>query len=36
MNWVPRWYQATGKLTLEEVADAFVDIITQGIATTQR
>ncbi len=34
MNWVPRWYRGAGNLTLDEIADAFVDMITQGIATT--
>jgi hypothetical protein len=33
---VPRWYRATGKLTVPEVVDSFMDLLTQGIAVPQR
>lgn len=36
LNWVPRWYSETGKLNIPEVVDAFMDMLTQGIATPQR
>ena len=33
LNWVPRWYDEDGKLSIEDIADNFMDILTQGIAT---
>jgi len=36
LNWVPHWYRDSGKLGVEEVANQFMDMITQGIATPQR
>lgn len=36
LNWVPHWYKDNGKLGVEEVANQFMDMITQGIATPQR
>ena len=33
LNWVPRWYNEDGKLSIEDIADNFMDILTQGIAT---
>jgi len=36
LNWVPHWYKDSGKLGVEEVANQFMDMITQGIATPQR
>lgn len=31
LNWVPRWHRPDGPLTVEQVADAFVDILTAGV-----
>lgn len=36
LNWVPRWYSDTGKFSIQEVADRFMDMLTLGIATPQR
>lgn len=36
LNWVPHWYKDSGKLGVEEVANQFMDMMTQGIATPQR
>lgn len=36
LNWVPHWHKDSGKLGVEEVANQFMDMITQGIATPQR
>lgn len=36
LNWVPRWYQGSGKLGIEEVVDAFMDMIIDGVATPAR
>lgn len=32
LNWVPRWFDNRGKLTLEQVVDAFLDMLISGIA----
>jgi AcrR family transcriptional regulator len=31
LNWVPRWFHAGKRLTLEDVADAFVDMLALGV-----
>jgi hypothetical protein len=36
LNWVPRWYSEADRLSIQEVADSFMDMLTQGIATPQR
>jgi AcrR family transcriptional regulator len=36
LNWVPRWYSDTGKFSIQEVADRFMDMLTNGIATPHR
>jgi AcrR family transcriptional regulator len=36
MNWVPRWFRSDGKYSVEQVADAFVDMMVNGIATVPR
>lgn len=33
MNWVPRWHKDDGKYSIEDVADTFMGMLTQGIAT---
>jgi AcrR family transcriptional regulator len=33
MNWVPRWHKEDGKYSIEDVADSFMDMFTQGIAS---
>jgi AcrR family transcriptional regulator len=33
MNWVPRWHKEDGKYSIEDVADTFMDMLTQGIAS---
>lgn len=36
MNWVPRWYKDDGKLSVQDVADSFIDMLTQGVAAKKR
>ena len=36
LNWVPRWYKVTGKFSIQDVADSFMDMLTNGIATPHR
>ncbi|MFO1107685.1 MAG: TetR/AcrR family transcriptional regulator [Bradyrhizobium sp.] len=31
LNWVPRWFRPGKRLSVEDVADAFVDMLAQGI-----
>lgn len=31
LNWVPRWYKIEGRLSVDDVADAFIDMLTRGI-----
>jgi AcrR family transcriptional regulator len=31
LNWVPNWYRAEGRLTLDEIVDRFVDMLVHGI-----
>ena len=33
LNWVPHWHREGGKFSIEDVADNFMDTLTQGIAT---
>lgn len=33
LNWVPQWYRPEGRLTLEQIVDEFLDMLTRGIAT---
>lgn len=33
LNWVPQWYRADGRLSIDEVVDAFMTMLAQGIAT---
>jgi AcrR family transcriptional regulator len=32
LNWVPRWHSASGKLSIPQVADTFMDLLVDGIA----
>lgn len=36
MNWVPHWFSASGKLTLAEVVDEFMQMLWSGIAAPGR
>lgn len=36
LNWVPHWYREDGKLSIQEVVDSFMDLLTRGIATSRR
>ena len=36
LNWVPRWYKESGKFSVTEVADSFVDMLANGIAVPRR
>lgn len=36
MNWVPRWYKDDGKLSVQDVSDSFIDMLTQGVAAKKR
>lgn len=33
LNWVPRWYRVDGKLSVDQIADAFMDIFADGVST---
>jgi AcrR family transcriptional regulator len=33
LNWVPRWHKDDGKFAIEDVADTFMEMLTQGIAS---
>ncbi len=33
LNWVPRWHKDGGKFAIEDVANTFMDLLTQGIAS---
>lgn len=33
LNWVPRWYDPKGRLDIPQIADTFMDMLCQGIAT---
>jgi AcrR family transcriptional regulator len=33
LNWVPRWHRHDGPLSVEQVADAFVDILVNGVGS---
>ena len=35
LNWVPRWHRGSGKLSVQEVVDSFMDMLTDGIATSR-
>lgn len=36
LNWVPRWFDDRGKLSIQQVVDTFMDMLSTGIATAQR
>jgi AcrR family transcriptional regulator len=36
LNWVPHWHKETGKLSVDEVVNAFMDMLVHGIATPAR
>jgi AcrR family transcriptional regulator len=36
LNWVPRWYSGEGKLDIDHIVDAFMDMLITGIATPRR
>jgi len=36
LNWVPRWYSDSGKLSIPQVADNFMDTLIDGIAAARR
>lgn len=36
LNWVPRWHKASGRLSVAEVADTFMDMLIGGIAASRR
>lgn len=36
LNWVPRWHSESGKLSIPQVADTFMDMLIDGIATARR
>ena len=31
LNWVPQWYKQEGRLSIDEIAGSFVDMLTHGI-----
>jgi AcrR family transcriptional regulator len=31
LNWVPRWHKDSGKLSVQQVVDSFMDMLTTGI-----
>lgn len=36
LNWVPRWYRTDGKLSVDQISEAFVDIFANGLSTARR
>ncbi|RYY94384.1 MAG: TetR/AcrR family transcriptional regulator [Comamonadaceae bacterium] len=36
LNWVPRWHDDSGKMSIPEVADTFMDMLIDGIAVGKR
>jgi AcrR family transcriptional regulator len=36
LNWVPRWHSDGGKLSIQQVADTFMDMLVDGIGTGRR
>lgn len=36
LNWVPRWHKASGRMSIPEVADTFMDMLIDGIAAQRR
>ncbi|MBO9652467.1 MAG: TetR family transcriptional regulator [Variovorax sp.] len=36
LNWVPRWHSESGKLSVQQVADTFMDMVINGIAAGRR
>ncbi len=36
LNWVPHWYDPNGKLSVDQVADTFADMLAQGIEARPR
>lgn len=36
LNWVPRWHKDGDKLTTDEIADAYMDMLIQGIGAGRR
>ena len=36
LNWIPRWHKDSGKLTVQEVVDSFMDMMLYGVATPKR
>jgi AcrR family transcriptional regulator len=33
LNWVPQWFREDGRMSIDQVAEAFVAMLSQGIAT---
>jgi len=36
LNWVPRWHKEGGKLSIQDVADSFIDMLARGIEVLPR
>jgi hypothetical protein len=36
LNWVPRWHKDAGKLSIQQVVDSFMDLLTKGIEVSRR
>ncbi len=36
LNWISRWYEPGGSLTPEEIAETYVDILINGVASRSR
>lgn len=36
LNWVPRWHKDTGKLSVQQVVDSFMDLLSKGIEAPKR
>lgn len=36
LNWIPRWHKDTGKLSVQEVVDSFMDMMLYGVAAPKR
>jgi AcrR family transcriptional regulator len=36
LNWVPRWHKDTGRLSVQQIVDHFMDLLTKGIEAPRR
>lgn len=34
LNWVPHWYRTSGRLSVQQIADGFMDLLAKGVVRT--